>query len=207
MKLKNLFIVSAFAAIFMGCSMGSQIFPPTIYSPKAIEQLTADLKEISKNYQIEEIRVTEKAKLSNEFGYANVDMRDSEGQRFEQMLYYNIGIPHNDPKPKKEYGIKRKKEPHAINVDDIIHQKDNIEQYVEEAKVLMDENLEGKYKFESVTNLKFAADDEGNLLIKFTVNVTEKGKADRREGGRMVTDYYELQFTVDTDGQVVYSEN
>ncbi|MDR0232681.1 MAG: hypothetical protein LBI82_11265 [Dysgonamonadaceae bacterium] len=206
MKLKNLFIVSVFAALFMGCSLGSQIFPPTIYSPKAIEQLTADLKEISKNYQIEEIRVDEKESLSNEFGFVRVDMRDSEGQRFEQVLYYNYGISHNDPKPKKEYGSKRKKEPHAINVEDIINQKDNIEKYIEDAKVQLEENLEGKYKFESVTHLTFTADDEGNLQTKFSVNVTEKGKADRREGGRLVTDYYELKFFVDKDGDVVYKD-
>jgi len=205
MKTKNLFIVSALAVMFVGCSLGSAMFPPAVYSPKAIDQFTEDLKEISKNYTIEQVRVTEQDKLSNEFGYVHVEMRDAEGNRFEQFLRYNMGISHDDPKPKKEYGSKRKKEPHALNVDDIIAQKDNIEKYVEEAKAQMEESLEGKFKFESVTDLTFTADDEGNLITKFVVNVTEKGKADRREGGRMVTDYYELPFTVEKDGEVVYT--
>jgi hypothetical protein len=54
--------------------------------------------------------------------------------------------------------------------------------------------------------LKFPANDKGDLQIEFTVNVTEKGKSERREGGRMVTDYYEIDFQVDTDGNVIMEE-
>jgi hypothetical protein len=200
--MKNLLFVTALAVLFANCS---QILPPTMYSPKAMNELTTDLKKISENYKIEEVRIFEKDKLSDEFGMAVVYMRNSEGQKFEQVLYYNFGIPHNDPKPKKEYGIK-KTEPHAVNVEDIIKQKDNIEKYVETAKVQINEDFEGQYKFESVTDLIFTADDKGSLQIKFTVNVTEKGKSERREGGRMVIDYWGIDFHVDTDGNVIMEE-
>jgi len=202
MKTKNLFILAAFAVLLSACS---QVFPPNLYSPKAMNELTTDLKKISENYIIERINVTEKEKLTSEFGYANVELRDKEGQLFEQMLYYGLGIPHNDPKPKR--ASSRRQEPHAVNVEDIIKQNDNIEKYVEAAKVIMNEELEGKYKFESVTNLEFKADKEGALQIRFCMNVTEKGNSTRREGGQMVTDYYELQFNVDKDGNVIYEDD
>ena len=202
MKMKNLFIVSALTLLLAGCS---QIFPPAIYSPKAMGDLIADLKEIGKNYEIEQIRIFEKDKLSNEFGMAHVYTRNDKGEKFEQNLYYNYGIPNDDPKPRKEYGVKRK-EPHAINIEDIVNQKDNIEKYVEIAKTAISEEFENKYSFESVNDLVFTADDAGNLLIKFEVNVTEKGKSARREGGRMVTDYYKLTFNVDKDGNVSYED-
>ena len=204
MKTKNLFIVAAFAVLLSACS---QIFPPALYSPKAMSELTADLKKISENYIIEEVRVTEKEQLTSEFGYAQVFMRDKEGKQFEQMLYYGLGIPHNDPKPRTGYGTNRKEEPHAVNVEDIIKQNDNIEKYVEAAKLQINEEFEGEYKFESVTNLEFKADKEGALQIRFCMNVTEKGNSTRREGGQMVTDYYELQFNVDKDGNVTYEDD
>ena len=201
MKITKLFILSILAVLFAGCS---QFSAPAIYSSKAMNELTTDLKKIGENYKIEKVRVYEKETLSNEFGMAIVEMRDSEGQKYEQSLYYNLSIPHDDPKPMKERGIKRQ-EPHAVNIDDIINQKDNIEKYVEEAKAQIDEEFESKCKFESVTFLTFTADNEGNLQIQFTVNITEKGKSDRREGGRMVTDYYGLEFSVDNDGNVTYN--
>ena len=196
--------MSAIAALLAGCSQIS-FSPPAMYSSKAMNELTADLKKISEKYNIEEVRVHEKDKLSNEFGMAVVLMRDSEGEKFEQILYYNIGIPHNDPKPNdyREYYHKgMKKEPNFVNVDDIIKQKDNIEKYVEDAIAQIGE----EYYFKSVTDLTFTADDEKDLQIQFKVNVTKKGQSERREGGRMVTDYYELKFTVDTDGNVIYKK-
>jgi len=201
--MKNLLIVATLAVLFTSCS---QIFPPAMYSPKAINELTADLKKISENYKIEEIRIFEKEKLSSEFGMALVYMRNSEGNKFEQTLYYNYGIPHNDPKPSREHSI-MKSERRTINVDDIVKQKDNIEKYVEKAKTQIEEVFESKFKFESLSDLKFTADNDGNLQIKFTVNVTERGNVARREGGRMVTDYYELEFFVDKEGNVIYDED
>jgi hypothetical protein len=114
--MKNLLIVTALVVLFASCS---QVFPPTMYSPKAMNELTTDLKKISENYKIEKVRVFEKDKLSSEFGMACVQMRSNEGQKFEQILYYNYGIPHDDPKPKKEHGTKRT-DPHPVNVEDII---------------------------------------------------------------------------------------
>jgi len=201
MQIKKLFIVSVLTLLLAGCS---QIFPPAMYSPKAIGELTTDLKKISENYKIENVRVYEKDKLSNEFGMAMVIMSDSEDKKFEQVLYYNYGIPHNDPKPAK--GYTKGKQTHPINVDDIIARKDSIEKYVEEARNYIEEESEGKYKFESVTDLTFTTDKAGDLLIKFTVNVTEKGKSSRMEGGRQVTDYYGLDFSVDKDGNIAYED-
>jgi hypothetical protein len=195
MKIKKVFTILTTVLLVSACS---QIFPPSIYSPKAMNELTVDLKKISENFKIEKIVVHEKESLSNEFGMSVVDLRNSEGEKYEQVLYYNFGIPHNDPKSKTEH-IRNKTELNGINVDDIIIQKDNIEKYVEDAKLQIPEN----YSFKSVNRLTFTANEEGNLETGFTVNVTENGKSARMEGGRSVIDYYELEFSVDKDGNVI----
>ena len=198
----------AVVVLFVGCSqLLSELSAPPIYSSKAMDELIADLKKVAETYKIEEVRVYEKDKLSNEFGMAHVYMRDSEGKKFEQTFYYNYGIPNDDPKPAHEtsWNGKKPKKTH-IEIDEIVAQKDNIEKYVEAAKVQIDEELEGKYNFKSVAPLKFKYDKNGDLRIEFTINVTEKGKSERREGGRMVTDYYGLDFYVDKNGNVVYDD-
>ncbi|MDR1197955.1 MAG: hypothetical protein LBK94_02930 [Prevotellaceae bacterium] len=195
---KKLFIIPAIMLLVSACS---QIFAPSVYSSKAMDALTADLKKISENFKIEKVIVNEKENLSNEFGMCIVDLRNSEGEKYEQILYYNIGIPHNDPESKRELR-RNTKEPDGINVDDIISQKDNIEKYVENAKSQIPET----YKFESVNRLTFTA-DEGSLEISFIINVTEKGKSARMKGGREVIDYYEVEFNVDKDGNVILNDN
>jgi len=201
MNIKSLFIVAVVATVLLsGCS---QVFPPTIYSPQAVTEFTNDLKKISEKYIIEEIRVSEKDKLSNEFGWVSVYMRNAEGQAFEQFLRYNYGIPHDDPKPRTG---SRKQEPPALNVDDIISRKNDFEKYIDEAKSQIKEMSEDTFKFESVAYMVLKADKNGDLEIKITVTATEKGQSQRREGGRMVTDYYELEFIVDKDGNVTYED-
>jgi hypothetical protein len=198
MKMKNLFIAVAIVALFPACS---QVLPPVIQSPKAIEELATDLKKISKDYQIEKIVVHEKDELSGNFGMAVVNMRDSEGAAYEQILYYNYGIPHNDPKPQGRRGASREN-PRFLNVEDIIARKDMIEKYVEDAKAQLPEG----YTFESVDFMTFSADDKGEFALSFELQVTETGKSARMEGGRKVTDYYQLNFYVDKDGNITHDE-
>ncbi|MDR0757891.1 MAG: hypothetical protein LBF85_08605 [Tannerella sp.] len=196
--MKNLFIVAAIAALFPACS---QVLPPAIQSPKAIEELTADLKKIGKDFKIEKVVVHEKDELSGTFGMSVVDMQNSKGEKYEQTLYYNFGIPHNDPKPQS--GARSRSENlYFINVDDIIERKDLIEKYVEEAKTQIPEG----YTFESVDFITFAPDDNGALVLSFEIQVTETGKSARMEGGRKVIDYYQLEFFVDKDGNITHDE-
>ncbi|MDR1676085.1 MAG: hypothetical protein LBR86_06430 [Tannerella sp.] len=196
--MKNLLIVAAIAALFPACS---QVLPPAIQSPKAIEELATDLKKIAKDYKIEKVVIHEKEELSGSFGMSAVDMRDSKGARYEQVLYYNFGIPHNDPKPRsgRDSGSENVQ---YISVDDIIERKDLIEKYVEEAKTQLPEG----YTFESVDFIAFKPDDRGAFSLSFELQVTETGKAARMEGGRKVTDYYELNFYVDKDGNITHDE-
>ncbi|MDR2764234.1 MAG: hypothetical protein LBB90_04315 [Tannerella sp.] len=198
MKVKNLFVAAAIAAFFPACS---QILPPVIQSPEAIAELAADLKKISKDYKIEKVVVHEKDELSGIFGMGVVDLRDSKDALYEQVLYYNFSIPHNDPKPRKER-ISDPKNPSYLNVDDIIERKDLIGKYVEEAKAQLPEG----YTFESVDFMTFKPDDQGAFSLSFEIQVTETGKAPRMEGGRKVTDYYELKFYVDKDGNITHDE-
>jgi hypothetical protein len=198
MKVKNLFIVAVIAALLPACS---QILPPDIYSPKAMDELTSDLKKISEKFKIEKVVVHEKDQLSGNFGMAAVDLRNEEGVKYEQILYYNFGIPHNDPKQERE-SRGASKQHYYINVDDVIKVKDNIEKYVEEAKTQIPEG----YTFESVDFLTFKANSKEELEISFEIQVTETGKSSRVEGGRRVTDYYELEFNVDKDGKITHDE-
>jgi hypothetical protein len=199
--MKKIFVLLALAMLFARCS---QFSAPQTYSPEAISELTADLKKISENYKIEEVKIFEKDQLSGEFGMVVVTMRDKEDKKMEQTLYYHFNIPHNDPKEVRDHGDYRKNT--YVNVDDIIAQKDKIKDYVEEATKQITEMSEDKYNHDSVGDLIFTTDKQGNLLIKFTINCTEKGKSARREGGRMVTDYYGIDFYVDTGGKVIYEE-
>jgi hypothetical protein len=198
MKIKNLFVVAAIAALFPACS---QILPPAIQSPKAIEELATDLKKISEDYQIEKVVLHEKDELEGTFGMGVVDMRNSKGARYQQTLYYNFGIPHNDPKPQTGWDSRRE-EPRYLNVEDIITRKDLIEKYVEEAKTQIPEG----YTFESVDFMTFSTDDKGEFALSFDLQVTETGKSTRMEGGRKVTDYYKLEFSVDKDGNITHDE-
>jgi hypothetical protein len=198
MKMRNLFIAAAIAVLFPACS---QVLPPVIQSPKAIEELAADLKKISKDYQIEKVVLHEKDELSGSFGMGVVDMRDSKGVAYEQTLYYNFGIPHNDPKPQGRRSSVREN-PNYLNVDDIIARKDLIEKYVETAKTQLPEG----FTFESADFMTFSTDDKGEFALSFELQVTETGKTARMEGGRKVTDYYQLNFRVDKDGNITHDE-
>ena len=192
--------------LFVGCSqLLSELSPPPIYSSEAMDELITDLKKIAETYTIEEVRLHEKDDLTSDFGMAIVTMRDSEGKKFEQDLYYNYAIPNDDPRPVQDnwYGKKPKKT--YIEIDEIIAQKDNIEKYVEEAKVQVTEKLDN-YNFRSVGRITFTYDKQGDMRIEITINITEKGKSERREHGRMVTDYYEAVFYVDKNGNVIYKE-
>ena len=201
MKTKSLLIAVAFTALLSGCSS-----TPEIYSAKAIEQLVVELKKVNKDYKIIEVRVSEKDKLTSEFGDVNLSLRNSDDKKFKQSLYFNSDIPNKEPEQElidlssKFPNIKL---PQPVNVDDILKEKDNIEKYAEKAMTIIKEEFEDKYDFQSLTGLVFSADDEGKLKIKFSINVTEKGKSSRVEGKRMVTDYYEIQFKLDDNGNVV----
>jgi hypothetical protein len=179
----------------------SQIAPPNISSPKALGELIADLKTIAKTYDIVKVDITEKDKLTGDFGFVVLDLI-KDGENYSQVLYYNYGIAHNDPKKKKSSSL-RKTQP--INVEDIEKQQNNIETYLENAKRQIVENFEG-YSFESIGSIEFYINKDGNFETKLTANITEDNNSTRREGGRMVTDYYSIEFIVDGDGNVVYKE-
>ena len=201
MKLNDLFFASAIAVWLMGCSPSTL---PPIYSPQAMDVLIKDLQVISKNFIIEEICYEEKEELMNEFGTATIRMRDNDEQIFEQTLFYNTKIPHTNPEPERTPGWK-KESPNPVNINDIIKQKGNLEKYVQNAFTLIEEGIEeGDFIFEGMGKLIFASDDNGNLIIKFTINLTEKGTKARIEGNKKVIDYYAFDFMVDADGEVSY---
>ncbi|MDR2065183.1 MAG: hypothetical protein LBP85_05695 [Prevotellaceae bacterium] len=199
MKLKKLFLISATVLLISACS---QIAPPSISSPKALGELIADLKAIVKNYDIVNVEISEKDKLTGDFGLVILDLR-KDGEKYSQVLYYNYGIAHNDPK--KERNSYNKKEPQPINVEDIEKQQNNIEKYLENAKAQITENFEG-YSFESIKTIAFYINEDGNFEIKMGINITEDGKSERRERGRTVIDYYTVYFLADGNGNVVYKE-
>ena len=199
-KTVNYAIIAVCVLLLSGCS---QIFPPPIYSSKAMDEVIKDLKKINGKYKIERVIVSENEKLSNEFGFATVYIHDNEGQRFTQSFIYNNNIPAQDPKPVGGHNPQLLKE---IKVDDIIKQKDNLEKYVEQAATQILEELEGKFVFRSVAELDFIADRNGDLQIEITLNCTEKGKSSHREGRSLVTDYYSFEFIVDKDGNVTYQD-
>ncbi|MDR2804715.1 MAG: hypothetical protein LBB85_03605, partial [Dysgonamonadaceae bacterium] len=127
--------------------------------------------------------------------------RNSKGEKYEKTLYYNFGIAHNDPKPESEFGT-RSKPNHYIDVEDIVKLKETLNKYVEEAKTQIPEG----YTFESVDFLTFEPNSKGDLEISFEIQVTETGKSTRMEGGRQITDYYELTFKVDKEGNITHDE-
>jgi hypothetical protein len=199
MKLRSLLLVPAMILLASSCS---QIAPPSISSPKSLGELIADLKTISKDYDIIKVGVNEKERLTSDFGVVLLDLiKDDEN--YSQVLYYNYGIEHNDPK--KERASRSKKEPQSINIEDIEKQQNNVEKYLEDAKKQITENFES-YSFESISSIEFYINDDGNFETKLIINITEDGNSTRREGGRTVTDYYSLTFLVDGNGNVVYKE-
>ena len=203
MKLKNLFFTSAIAVWMVGCSPSTL---PPIYSPQAMDVLIKDVQLISKKFKVEEILYEEKEELMNEFGTATIRIRDDNGKIFEQTLYYNTKIPHTDPEPARD-PVWMRDFPKSVNINDIIKQKTNLEKYVQTAITLIEEGVEeGDFIFEGVSRLIFSSDDNGDLIIKFTINLTEKGTKARTEGNKRVIDYYAFDFMVDKDGEVSYIE-
>lgn len=200
MKLKTLLLVSAMVLLVSACS---QIAPPSISSSKALGELIADLKTISKDYDIIKVDVTEKDKLTGDFGFVLLDLR-KDGEKYSQVLYYNYGIAHNDPKQERKSSFD-KKEPQPVNVEDIEKQQNSIEKYLENVKKQITENFEG-YSFESIGQIEFYINEDSNFEIKLGINITEDGKSERREMGRTVTDYYTIYFLADGNGNVVYKE-
>ncbi|MDR2806097.1 MAG: hypothetical protein LBB85_10785 [Dysgonamonadaceae bacterium] len=88
----------------------------------------------------------------------------------------------------------------ACITDDLL--KEALNKYVEEAKTQIPEG----YTFESVDFLTFEPNSKGDLEISFEIQVTETGKSSRMEGGRKITDYYELTFKVDKEGNITHDE-
>lgn len=195
MKQKKLLVISAMVLLMSACS---QILPPSIDSSKAMGELVADLQKISSEYEILNVRITEKDKLSGEFGLGFLELKKGE-EYYKQTLYYNYGIPHNDPEKADKYNSFLKKKANvSINVDDIAKEKDNMTKYVETAKL---EITEG-YSFKSVGEIVFYINDDGDFEIQFEINFTEDGKSTRMKGGREVIDYYTWKFFVDKEGKV-----
>ncbi|MDR2127345.1 MAG: hypothetical protein LBP63_11030 [Prevotellaceae bacterium] len=200
MKLKNLFLISAIVLLVSACS---QTTSQSLISPKALGELTADLKQISKDYDIIKVDLSEKDELSGNFGFVNLDLM-KDGENYSQVLYYNFGIAHNDPKKERKSGSD-KDEPKSINVEDIEKQQNNIEKYLEDAKAQIAKNFEG-FSFHSIRGIEFYINEDGNFEMQLSVNVIEDGKSERREMGRTVTDYYTLDFFVDGSGNVTYKD-
>ncbi|MDR1347831.1 MAG: hypothetical protein LBJ63_05290 [Prevotellaceae bacterium] len=199
MKLKNLLLVPAMVLLASSCSY---IAPPSISSPKSLGELITDLKAIDKDYDIIKVDITEKDRLTGDFGVALLDLvKDDEN--YSQVLYYNYGIAHNDPK--KERASLSKKEPQPINIEDIERQQNNVEKYLENAKKQITENFEG-YSFKSIGSIQFYMNEDGNFETKLIINIIEDGNSTRLEGGKTVTDYYSLTFLIDGDGNVIYQE-
>jgi cell fate (sporulation/competence/biofilm development) regulator YmcA (YheA/YmcA/DUF963 family) len=193
MKLKK--ILSAFAIVLL-ISSCSEFFPPDIQSPEAIDKVVDELKEISKNYKIVEASIRESEKLSGHFGNLFLNLENAEGKPYTQLIFYNQSLPNDEPQEARTPSIK-KKEKKAIDLSAI--DKEKIAKYVEEAVAQIPE----EYNFASVGSIDFSADDNGNLLHKIIINITEKNKSAKVQGRRIITEYYELYFDVDKDGNMV----
>ncbi|GAB6012155.1 hypothetical protein [Viscerimonas tarda] len=203
MKLRNFFCAAILMVSAISFNSCSEIFPPQIDSPEALDKVISDLTEISKNYNIISARLVEKEKLSGDFGLLILELSDAEGKHYEQKVFYNYSSVKNEPAKEKENRLssfRKNKEKTAINVVGI--NKENIAKYVAEAKTLIPE----EYKFDCVGGIFFTADDDANLLLKLTLDITDKNTATRIQGRNIVTDYYELEFDVDKDGKVTLNE-
>jgi hypothetical protein len=197
MKLK--FFLSAFAIILLTSSC-SEFFPPDIQSPEAIDKVVGELKEISKNYKIVEASIRESEKLSGHFGNLFLNLENAEGKPYTQLIFYNQSLPNDEPQEARTPSVIKKKEKKAIDISAINQEK--IAKYVEEAVAQIPE----EYDFASVGSIDFSSDDNGNLLHKIIINITEKNKSSKVQGRRIITEYYELYFDVDKDGNMVLRE-
>jgi len=78
----------AVVALFAGCLQSSA---SAIYSSKAMDELTADLKKIAETYKIEQVRIFEEDKLSNDFEMAvGEEIKDADIQPIDGTCGVNL---------------------------------------------------------------------------------------------------------------------
>ncbi|MCD7973913.1 MAG: hypothetical protein LUG18_14850 [Candidatus Azobacteroides sp.] len=198
MKIKNL-LLGLFSVLVLMSSC-SQIFPPDIDSDEALDEVINALNEVDKDtYKIKYAKVTEKEKLSSEFGMLYISLQDMEGKEYSQNIFYNM--PTDGGEIKEDLiQSKKKKDVKPLDIDAI--NKENIRKYIEEAKGMIPEG----YSFKSMGGIEFNSDKEGNLIYKLTLNATEDGNSTKVQGRNIVTEYYEFTYDVDKDGNVTMKD-
>lgn len=206
-KLTSIIAVSALFLAFTSCEKKNQMT-----DVKTLNNVKQFLKEKSGDFEgkIIKIRISEGKRLSNQLGMVHVD----EVLKDNKIFHYSYDMDTGKlwGKPQKEIKKASWKYAKGIIIDQI--DTDKIAKYIEEAK----KEVPKGYVFNSIENIVLEEDIDrsingrfkkksGDVLISFTILITKEGEGTYRSGNKRITNYYELEFFVDKEGNLVMEES
>ena len=203
-KLTSIIAVSALFLAFTSCEKKNQMT-----DVKTLENVEQFLKEKSDDFEgkIIKIRISEGEKLSNKLGTLDVDEVREDNTIYNYSYYMDTGELWS--KPRKD--IKGASWKDAKGITGIDAEK--IASYIEEAKKEVPEG----YVFNSIGDIVVEEDIDrsitgrfkkksGDVLTSFNLLMTKEGEGTYRSGNKRITNYYELEFYVDKEGNLVMEE-
>ena len=193
MKTKTIIYV---AALLMLCACSSTT---KMDSVEGFEEVIATVnKHVDKKYEIVSIKVFEEDKLSNNLGSIYVGMYH-EGKSFELTIHSGMEPELSDGKGSYNGDVSKIKGIDLTKID-----KEKLRAYIEQAVEEVSEAAgDVEYVYRGVGNFSIDNNGKGDeIKYDFSINIVEKEGATRQEGRRIVTDYYEVKFDVDKDGNM-----
>ena len=198
MKLKNCILYVAAGLLLAACSSA-----PQLDSPEAFEEVISTVNDkVDKKYEIVRILVYESDKLSNKRGTILVQMYH-EGKRYSLSITQDA-----EPKLEESKGSYNGDASKIKGIDLSKLSKDNYRKYVEQAVEIFGEATgDVEYVYKGVGSFIIENNGKGDdVTYDIDINFTEKDGATRYQGRNIITDYYEVGFRVDKDGNVEMKE-
>lgn len=196
--MKRILFISALSATIISCGVGNKNVLNTV---EGIANIKSIVTENFGNKEVYQLSLYATQELSSELGSITVNYLEN-GKDYSQL--YSTLIPDKSLQEPKESSTQDefflKSKQGKINVSDFDF--DLISKKYEEASKM----IEGYENFQ-LYNWIYSVDNDNNITANFTIHATQIGEDAERSGRMEITNYYEFEFNVDSDGQLTIDED
>lgn len=157
--------------------------------------------EFGAETEVYALQISSTDHLTSEFGSARISYLE-EGVDFSRTYMQIVGANNQLQEPKeaskafqKEFFLKNKQG--KVKIKDLDFNL-VLTKYNEAAAMVSDE-------YESLTlySWSFNVENDGMISAKFTIEATLKGEGNTMQGRNIVTNYYEFEFEMNKDGEII----
>ncbi len=201
MNIIKSFLAASAALLLVSCNGGMSLTGVQMDTEEGVQKV---VDVISQNIDASQWKLVELSwmdmDLSNDLTVISTRIVDKDGHDYVQSF---AGSDFQPSAPSESYNIFGRissKEAPAIDMKKLDAKR--IMKHVETAKKM----IPAEYEFKSLGRYELSSNStDENRAEHFTINVTEKGKEYVRSAGKESLVYYQLEFYVDPDGNIVSS--